>query len=92
MRIDGLEVLRTVKSDPSLRAIPIVMLTSSREEADVAHSHHLGANAYVVKPPDFQQFVIALREVASFGRLSTNRPRMSPEWMPPEPPQSVAAT
>src|ERR1700683_1421260 len=62
-RVDGLEVLRQVKSDPNLKHIPIVMLTSSREERDLVRSYELGANAYVVKPVDFQKFVESVREL-----------------------------
>ena len=65
-RIDGLEVLRQIKTDPQLRTIPVVMLTSSRQEKDVAQSYDLGANAYVVKPVSFAEFREALREVGSF--------------------------
>jgi CheY-like chemotaxis protein len=73
-RVDGLEVLRQVKADPRLRTIPIVMLTSSREEADLARSYHLGVNAYVVKPMDFQQFVVALKEIRMFWAVINEPP------------------
>ena len=65
-KVDGLEVLRQIKGDPRLRAIPVVMLTSSRQEQDVAQSYNLGANAYVVKPVSFSEFRKALHEVGSF--------------------------
>src|SRR5262245_36419592 len=52
-KVDGLEVLRTIKSDPKLRMIPVVVLTSSRQEQDLLRSYNLGVNAYVVKPVDF---------------------------------------
>jgi CheY-like chemotaxis protein len=65
-KIDGLEVLRQIKTDPRLRTIPVVMLTSSRQERDVSQSYDLGANAYVVKPVSFAEFRAALREVGSF--------------------------
>jgi CheY-like chemotaxis protein len=65
-KIDGLEVLRQIKSDPQLRTIPVVMLTSSRQERDVSQSYDSGANAYVVKPVSFAEFRAALREVGSF--------------------------
>ncbi|HWB58674.1 MAG TPA: response regulator, partial [Chthoniobacteraceae bacterium] len=58
-KVDGMEVLRQMKSDPALKTIPVVMLTSSREERDLVQSYKLGANAYVVKPVDFQQFIEA---------------------------------
>jgi len=72
-RIDGLQVLAKLKSDEQLRAVPIVMLTSSAEESDVARSYGLGVNAYVVKPVAFSQFVSALRELGSFWAI-TNQP------------------
>lgn len=55
-RIDGIEVLKRIKTDPRTRAIPVVMLTSSKEETDLVRSYHLGANSYLVKPVDFQRF------------------------------------
>lgn len=65
-KLDGLEVLRRMKSDEKLRVIPVVMLTSSREENDLVTSYRLGANAYVVKPVDFQQFVQAVKQAGMF--------------------------
>jgi CheY-like chemotaxis protein len=65
-KVDGLEVLTQIKSDPELQMIPVVMLTSSREEADVASSYQRGVNAYVVKPVTFPRFVDALRELGVF--------------------------
>ena len=65
-KVDGLEVLRTIKSDERLKLIPVVMLTSSREEHDLIQSYGLGANAYVVKPVSFEVFVRALKETGSF--------------------------
>jgi CheY-like chemotaxis protein len=65
-KVDGIEVLRTMKSDPKLQPIPVVMLTSSREGPDVDECYRLGANAYVVKPVDFQQFTEAIRTVGMF--------------------------
>jgi CheY-like chemotaxis protein len=65
-RMDGLEVLRSVKSDPQLKQIPIVMLTSSREATDLIKSYELGVNAYVVKPVDFPQFDDAVRKLGIF--------------------------
>lgn len=65
-KISGLEVLQQVKSDPSLKMVPIVMLTSSREEPDLATAYQRGVNAYVVKPVTFKQFVEALRELGVF--------------------------
>ena len=60
-RVDGLEVLRQIKADPNLRLIPVVVLTSSREERDVLESYQLGVNAYVVKPVNFHEFVNAIK-------------------------------
>jgi CheY-like chemotaxis protein len=65
-KLNGLEVLTQIKSDPQLRVIPVVMLTSSREEADLATSYQRGVNAYVVKPVTFSRFVDALRELGVF--------------------------
>ena len=65
-KVDGLEVLRQVKSDEKLRLIPVVVLTSSREEKDMVASYQLGVNAYVVKPVDFHEFVNAIRELGVF--------------------------
>jgi CheY-like chemotaxis protein len=68
-RVDGLEVLRQIKSDPALRFIPVVMLTSSREEKDLVLSYDLGVNAFVVKPVDFDQFLQAIRALGMFWAL-----------------------
>lgn len=65
-KVDGLEVLQTVKSDPRLRSIPVVVLTSSREEQDVVRSYELGVNAYVVKPVEFDKFLRAVRDLGLF--------------------------
>ena len=76
-KIDGLEVLRRVKSDPVLKSIPVVMLTSSREERDLVMSYNLGVNAYVVKPVNFQEFVDAVKEVGVFWALINEPPQGS---------------
>ena len=73
-RVDGIDVLRQVKQDPALRSIPIVMLTSSREESDLVDSYRLGANAYVVKPVDFAHFVEAVQQVGIFWALVNEPP------------------
>ena len=73
-RMDGLEVLRTVKADPQLRTIPVVILTSSREEQDVVRSYELGVNAYVVKPVEFDQFMRAVRDLGLFWLLINESP------------------
>lgn len=73
-KVDGLEVLRAVKSDPRLRAMPVVVLTSSREEQDVVRSYELGVNAYVVKPVEFDKFLHAVRELGLFWMLLNEAP------------------
>jgi CheY-like chemotaxis protein len=66
--------LRTLKSDPALRHVPIVMLTSSREERDLVVSYDLGVNAFVVKPVDFHQFVQAIRNLGIFWAIINEPP------------------
>jgi CheY-like chemotaxis protein len=73
-KVDGLEVLRQIKSDENLKSIPVVMLTSSREEQDVVHSYKLGVNAYVVKPIDFQDFLNAVKEIGLFWAVINEAP------------------
>jgi len=73
-KINGLEVLRTIKNDSNLRPIPVVMLTSSREERDLAESYALGANAYVVKPVEFHQFLAAVKELGIFWGVINEPP------------------
>jgi len=73
-RVDGLEVLRQIKSDPAMRHIPVVMLTSSREEKDLVQSYDLGVNAFVVKPVDFAQFVDAIRTLGVFWAIVNEPP------------------
>jgi CheY-like chemotaxis protein len=73
-RVDGLEVLKQIKADPELRTIPVVMLTSSREEQDLLQSYNLGVNAYVVKPVEFQEFITALRELGLFWAVINEPP------------------
>jgi CheY-like chemotaxis protein len=72
-KVDGMEVLRQLKSDPQLRLIPVVILTSSREEQDVTSCYQLGANAYVVKPAKFHEFAEMVKHLAAFWTL-TNEP------------------
>jgi two-component system response regulator len=72
-KIDGLEVLRRIKSDPRTRSIPVVMLTSSREQNDVVESYDLGVNSYIVKPVDFDQFSEAVQKLGMYWML-TNHP------------------
>lgn len=73
-KVDGIEVLRQVKSDPALKMIPVVVMTSSREEQDLLNSYQLGVNAYVVKPVKFQTFVEAVRQVGAFWALLNEPP------------------
>ena len=73
-KVDGIEVLRQVKADPQLKTIPVVVLTSSREETDLARTYDLGVNAYVVKPVDFIEFVEAVRRLGSFWAVVNEPP------------------
>lgn len=73
-RKDGLEVLQEIKADKDLKVIPIVMLTSSREEADLVKSYRLGVNAYIVKPVGFPEFVEAIRQTGSFWAVVNEPP------------------
>ena len=72
-RLDGLEVLRQLKAHERLRTTPVVMLTSSQDERDIAQSYRLGANAYVVKPVEFQKLAFTLQQLESFW-LGINHP------------------
>ena len=73
-KVDGLEVLKKVKSDDKLKIIPVVVLTSSHEEKDMVASYKLGVNAYVVKPVDFHEFVNAIRELGVFWAVINEPP------------------
>ncbi len=73
-KVDGLEVLRQIKTDEHMKVLPVVMLTSSREEQDLIKSYELGANAYVVKPIDFQQVVEAIKQVGLFWAVLNEPP------------------
>lgn len=73
-KVDGLEVLEKVKSDPMQRQIPVVMLTSSREERDLLHSYELGVNAFVVKPVDFNAFFEAIQDLGMFWAILNEPP------------------
>lgn len=68
-KVDGLEVLKRLKSDPHARMIPVVVLTSSREERDIVESYQLGVNSYIVKPVDFEQFTEAVRGLGMYWLL-----------------------
>jgi two-component system response regulator len=71
---DGLEVLKCMKNDERLRLIPVVVLTSSREEQDIAKSYHLGVNSYIVKPVDFDQFVKTVQQLGLYWLLINEIP------------------
>jgi CheY-like chemotaxis protein len=77
-KVDGLEVLRQLKSDPARKRIPVVMMTSSREEQDLIRSYDLGVNAYVVKPVDFQQFMDSIRKLSCFWAIVNEPPPHKP--------------
>lgn len=72
--VSGLEVLRQIKADPRTQPIPVVMLTSSREERDVIESYQLGVNSYIVKPVDFAQFTEAMRTLGMYWLLYNQPP------------------
>jgi CheY-like chemotaxis protein len=73
-KVDGLEVLEQIKTDAMLRTVPVVMLTSSREEPDLSRSYKLGVNAYVVKPVNFTEFTQAIREIGLFWAVINQPP------------------
>ena len=73
-KVDGLEVLQQIKTDDRLKMIPVVVLTSSREQRDMVASYQLGVNAYVVKPVDFHEFVNAVKELGIFWALINEPP------------------
>ena len=74
-KVDGLEVLRAVKSDPRTRPIPVVVLTSSGEERYIIESYQLGVNSYIVKPVDFEQFTSVVRQLGFYWLLLNQSPR-----------------
>ncbi|HLF24777.1 MAG TPA: response regulator [Anaerolineae bacterium] len=73
-KVDGLEVLSRLKADPRTRKIPVVVLTSSREERDIVESYQLGVNSYIVKPVDFEQFTEAVRQLGLYWLLLNQPP------------------
>ncbi|OWQ90880.1 two-component system response regulator [Roseateles aquatilis] len=73
-KVNGLEVLKAVRSTEPLKSIPVVMLTSSQTESDVVHSYELGVNAYVVKPVEFKQFVAAIADLGVFWAVLNEPP------------------
>lgn len=74
-KVDGIEVLRILKTHPEKKMIPVVVLTSSREERDVVESYRLGVNAYIVKPVDFEKFVKAISEIGMFWLILNQPPK-----------------
>ncbi len=73
-RMDGIEVLRHIRSDPKFKLIPVIMVTSSREERDLVESYKLGANSYVVKPVDIIQFIDAIKVLGQFWAVINQPP------------------
>lgn len=73
-KVDGLEVLRQMRGDAALKHVPVVMITSSREEQDLVNSYQLGVNAYVVKPVDFQKFVESVKQIGFFWAIINEPP------------------
>jgi CheY-like chemotaxis protein len=73
-KVDGLEVLKRLKSDSRTRTIPVVVLTSSREERDIVESYQLGVNSYIVKPVDFEQFTESVRHLGLYWLLLNEPP------------------
>ena len=76
-KVDGIEVLRTIKTDDQLKCIPVVVLTSSREERDMIETYRLGVNAYVVKPVNFHDFMDAVKELGAFWAIINEPPLVS---------------
>jgi two-component system response regulator len=74
-KVDGLEVLQKIKGDPRTRAIPVVVLTSSKEQSDVVESYHLGVNSYIVKPVNFAQFAEAVQKLGLYWLLLNQPPK-----------------
>ncbi|WP_377810805.1 response regulator [Azospirillum sp. A29] len=73
-KVDGIEVLQRIKANENTRAIPVVMLTSSKEEQDLVRSYRLGVNAFVVKPVGFKEFFDAIRDIGSFWAILNEPP------------------
>lgn len=75
-KVDGLEVLKQVKTDPRTKSIPVVVLTSSKEQRDVVDSYQLGVNSYIVKPVNFEGFATAVQEIGMYWLLLNQAPKM----------------
>jgi CheY-like chemotaxis protein len=73
-KVDGLEVLRQIRNDPQLKFLPVVVMTSSREEQDMVKSYQLGINAYVVKPVNFHEFMDAVKQIGAFWAILNEPP------------------
>ncbi|HOO09935.1 MAG TPA: response regulator [Cyclobacteriaceae bacterium] len=74
-KVDGIEILKRIKGDPMKKVIPVVMLTSSKEERDIVESYDLGVNAYIVKPVEFDKFLQAVDQLGMFWLLLNQPPR-----------------
>jgi CheY-like chemotaxis protein len=83
-KVDGLEVLKEIRETEALKSIPVVMLTSSKEEQDVIRSYELGVNAYVVKPVDFTEFVRAIADLGIFWAVLNEPPPGSRRYVKPK--------
>ena len=75
-KVDGLDVLRRLKSDPRTKSIPTVILTSSKEQTDVVESYNLGVNSYIVKPVNFETFVTAVQQLGMYWLLLNQPPKL----------------
>jgi DNA-binding response OmpR family regulator len=75
-KIDGMEVLKRVKNDPRTKTIPIVILTSSKEQKDVVESYHLGVNSYIVKPVNFESFAASVKDLGMYWLLLNQPPKI----------------
>jgi two-component system response regulator len=84
-RVDGIEVLRAIRTNPATRTLPVVMLTSSREERDITQTYDLGVNSYIVKPVDFEQFSEAVRQLGLYWVLLNQQPAATEHNSAPPP-------